>query len=344
MKAFLSSILFSCVLLCQVLYGQTATIDKVQFFNDTSILKATISTNMGKLFRQKDKTGNQFQANFTYRLPGDSAINEPILLEIRGHFRKDNCYLPPLKVVFKYKKSSALYTLGSLKLVSQCKTAETYDQYLLREFLVYKIYNLLTSMSFNVRLLDLSLLDSSGKKRTITEHAFLMEDIKDLAKRNNCIDWKKGKLNSEQTDRRQMTLVAIFEYMIGNTDWGVPVNHNTRLIISKKDSLHRPYVVPYDFDYSGFVNTDYAVPDENLGIQNVRERLYRGYPRTMEELNEVLDIFKRQKEKIYDLINNFELLTSKSKKDMITYLDDFFRIINEPNQVQNIFIKNARRD
>lgn len=344
MKAFLSSILFSCILLCQVIYGQTATIDKVQFFNDTSVLRATISTNMGKLFRQKDKTGNQFQANFTYILPDDSAINEPILLEIRGHFRKDNCYLPALKAIFKYKKSSVLYTLGSLKLVSQCKTSDTYDQYLLREFLVYKIYNLLTNMSFNVRLLNLSLLDSSGKKRTITEHAFLMEDIKDLAKRNNSIDWKKGKLYSEQTDRRQMTLVAIFEYMIGNTDWGVPVNHNTRLIISKKDSLHRPYVVPYDFDYSGFVNTDYAIPDEKLGIQNVRERLYRGYPRTMEELNEVLDIFKQQKEKIYDLIKNFELLTSKSKKDMITYLDDFFRIINEPNQVQNIFIKNARRD
>ena len=77
----------------------------------------------------------------------------------------------------------------------------------------------------------------------------------------------------EATDRRQMTMVAIFEYMIGNTDWSVPGNHNVKLIMSTTDSLHRPYAIPYDFDYSGFVNTDYAVPDEQLSIASVRERL-----------------------------------------------------------------------
>jgi hypothetical protein len=103
-------------------------------------------------------------------------------------------------------------------------------------------------------------------------------------------------------------------------------------------------VIPYDFDYSGFVNTDYAIPDEKLPIQTVRERLYRGFPRTMEELNDVLAIFKKQKRAIYDLINNFNLLTSKNKKDMINYLDDFFTVINKPDQVSDIFIRNARTE
>ena len=139
-----------------------------------------------------------------------------------------------------------------------------------------------------------------------------------------------------------MTIVALFEYMIGNTDWGVSVNHNTKLILSKTDSSQRPYVVPYDFDYSGLVNTDYAVPDEKLNITSVTERLYQGFPRSMEEINEVLDIFKKQKSNIYSLINNFDLLTSKSKKEMISYLDSFFKMINDPVELNDVFIENAR--
>ena len=156
-----------------------------------------------------------------------------------------------------------------------------------------------------------------------------MEDIKDLAKRNKCKDLKDVKLLSSATDRRQMTIVSIFEYMIGNLDWGVSVNHNTRLIVSKKDSLKRPFVVPYDFDYSGLVNTDYAIPPEGFDIQNVTERVYRGSSRTSGEVRSA-DIFKKQKENIYALINSFELLTPKSKKEMMSYLDDFFtRSINQ---------------
>jgi len=341
MKASLSALLLFCFLSGDFIYGQSPSIDKVRFFNDTSMLNATISTNLGKVLRER-KTGAQLRATFSTTLPNATFVNDPILLEIRGHMRKDYCYLPPLKIVFKCENSSTLTPLGSLKLVSQCKTTGTYEQYLLKEFLVYKIYNLLTDLSFRVRLLNLNFLDSSGKKKSITDHAFLMEDIKDLAKRNKCNDLKEVKLVSEATDRRQMTIVSIFEYMIGNLDWGVSVNHNTRLIMSKKDSLKRPFVVPYDFDYSGLVNTDYALPPEGFDIQNVTERIYRGAPRTRGEVNEVLDIFKQQKENIYALISNFELLTLKSKKEMMSYLDGFFDQINRPDQVKYIFVQNAR--
>jgi len=197
-------------------------------------------------------------------------------------------------------------------------------------------------MSFHVRLLHLNLQDSAGKKKTITEHAFLLEDIKEVAKRNDCKEWGKSRVNTEATNRKQMTLVAIFEYMIGNTDWAVSVDHNTKLIVSDKDSSGRPYVVPYDFDYSGLVNTEYAVPDERLELENVQQRLYRGFPRTLLEVNEALDIFKEKKGQIYALINNFDLLTSGSKKEMIYYLDGFYDSIKKTEDVKSIFIENAR--
>lgn len=341
MKIFLSALSCFLFLINGISYSQSSSVDKFQFFNDTSILNATLTTNLAKLLKQK-KTGYQLQAMFTSTLPSGIIVNDTVLLEIRGHSRKDICYLPPLRINFKYQNASTFRKLGSLKLVSECKTTDVNEQYLFKEFLIYKIYNLLTDLSFHVRLVNLNLTDSSGKKKTISEHAFLLEDITDVAKRNSCAEWKKGNLFSQDTDRDQMTLVAIFEYMIGNTDWGVPVNHNTRLIVSKIDSLRRPYVVPYDFDYSGLVNTDYAVPDEKLPIQNVQERLYRGFPRNVEELNEVLNNFKKQKINIYSLINNFGLLTSKSKREMISYLDEFYTQINKPEMVKYIFIQQAR--
>ena len=342
MKTISYPLLIISFLLCHIAYSQTLSIDKVKFFEDTSIINATITTDLVRLFRHKEKTGAEFPSNFAATLARDVNVNDPILLIIRGHFRKGYCYLPPLKVTFKYKNTSVMKPLGDLKLVSQCKTSEINEQYLFKEFLIYKIYNLITDMSFRVRLLNLKLVDSAGKKKPILEHAFLLEGIKNVAKRNNCKGWKTAKMDPREVDRRQMTIVALFEYMIGNTDWGVSVNHNTNLILSKNDSLRRPYVVPYDFDYSGLVNTDYAVPDEKLNITSVTERLYQGFPRSMEEINEVLDIFKKQKGNIYSLINNFNLLTSKSKKEMISYLDSFFKMINDPVELNDVFIENAR--
>ena len=281
-------------------------------------------------------------ASFTCKIY-DSSITEKIRVIARGVMRRQICYMPPLRLDFHTDSLSQLYKLGSLKLVSSCNPNDQYEQLLLKEYLIYKIYNLITEKSFRVRLLNLNYEDSRGKRKTISRHAYLIEDIKDLAKRNGCTTMKDLKVNGQSTDRNQYTIFAVFEYFIGNTDWGVSVNHNSALIFPGNDSAGRPFVIPFDFDYSGLVDADYAVPDEGLAISNVRERLYRGYPRTMEELNDVFLIFNQQKEKIYSLINNFELLTVKNRKNIIDYLDDFYTTINDPGKVKDIFITKARK-
>ncbi len=44
----------------------------------------------------------------------------------------------------------------------------------------------------------------------------------------------------------------------------------------------------------------------------------------------------------FTLINNFDLLTSYSKGEIIDYINDFYNIINDPDQVRLNFIENAR--
>jgi hypothetical protein len=322
--------------------AQTSSVDRKQFFNDTSIITATITSNMSKLFGY-NKQGVILPGQFSAMLPDGTNVNEPIQMQIRGHFRHGYCYIPPVKLICNANKSSVISSLKSLKLVSECKLPKQYEQYLLKEYLTYRIFNLVTDMSFKVRLLRMNFQDSLGKKKTISEYAFLLEDIKDVAKRNKCTEWKGVNLSTELINRKQMTVVAIFQYMIGNTDWAVSVNHNIRIIYSIKDSAIKiPYAVPYDFDYCGLVNTEYAVPDEKLEIENVRQRVYRGFPRTMAELNQALSTFIDKKEKIYATINDCSLLTALSKKEMTNYLDEFYDQIKSQNDVKSVFIENAR--
>ena len=170
----------------------------------------------------------------------------------------------------------------------------------------------------------------------------MIEDAEEMAQRNNCIQKKDQKWQTESTDRKTMTMVAVFEYMISNGDWSVPVNHNTTLIFPKGSDGSIPYVVPYDFDHSGFVNASYATPNELLGTESVTERVYRGFPRTMEELQATFEIFKNKKEAITSLVMNFTLLKERTRKEIVSYLNDFYKTINDKRQVQSIFIENAR--
>jgi len=341
MKPFASVLLLLVIFSVNVSVAQK-TVDKKAFFKDTSVVNATLSMNFKKILAEKNKIGEIFPANFSAKVNDTLSISDPVSLEVRGHFRRGYCYLPPLKMIFKDHPGTAFYSLKSLKLVSSCMSTDQDDQNLLKEYMCYKIYNQITDKSFRVRLLNMHYVDSSGKKKPIVRHAFLIEDIKQLAKRNDCEDWTDKKYQTERTDRRQMTMVAVFEYMIANTDWSVPVNHNIKLIHSSADSTSKPFVVPYDFDFSGLVNTSYSAPDERLNIESVRERLYRGFPRTMEELNIVLDVFKKQKDNIYASINNFNLLTPVTKQEMTKYLDEFYQTINNPARVKEVFITNAR--
>ena len=233
-------------------------------------------------------------------------------------------------------------SLEKMKMVSTCRMGKEFEELVLKEYLSYKIFNILTDMSFRVRLVSITFIDSEGKKKPINQYGFLIEDVDDMAKRNGCRELELKKLQTEATDRKFMTMVALFQYMIGNTDWSVPGDHNIKLLQLRDSVTARPYAVPYDFDFSGLVDAPYAIPDELLGTTSVTERVYRGFPRSMEELQVETKLFNEKKAEIYKLITDFQLLSKKSKDGMIKFLDDFYRTISDPRTIKKEFIDNAR--
>ena len=273
-----------------------------------------------------------------------SIISEEIRVEPRGIYRKNNCDMASLMLNFKNSSSPKLSPLKKLKLVGDCKNGSMYDELLLKEYLVYKIQNLLSNMSFRVRLLHITYKDSKQKVKSYTQYAFLMEDMSDLAERNNCVEIKNNNFYTEATNREQMTFVNLFQYMIGNTDWSIPKYHNIKLMVPKNDTLAKPYAIPYDFDFCGLVNASYAVPAEGLGIESVRERLYRGFPRSLDELQAAINIFQEKKESIMYYIDHFELCSTKCRKAMVAYLDEFYKTVANKKNIESIFILHARTE
>jgi hypothetical protein len=340
MKKFCTILLLHLAAANPVAQAQSAT-DSVQFFMGDGLIKVSLTTDLGRLLSRKLNDENQ-KAVFSCRLADSTVLNKEIRIKLRGHARRDICYLPPISLLFHNPGSPAQYSLNSLKLVNSCQDNTYYEQFLLKEYLIYKIYNLLSEKSFKVRLLHLTCIDNKEKKKSFTRYAFLLEDIDALAKRNSCKELNNRKVWTESTDRAQMTMMAIFQYMIGNTDWSVPTNHNIKLIVDRHNTTAKPYAVPYDFDYAGLVNADYAIPGYRLDIKDVTQRLYRGFPRTMDELQAALKIYQQQRENIYALINNLEPLSKSGKKEMIYYLDNFYELISDPRKVKYTFIDDAR--
>ncbi len=318
-----------------------AKVDSAKFFTDEAVVDMTLTTDIKKL--QGTKGEDVFQdATVTLRFPDSTVIEEPITIAARGHFRREFCNIPPIMVDFSNASSPKLSPLGKLKLVIGCGTTGNDEQLLIREYLAYKIYNLLEDKSFRVRLVRVNYRDTRTKVRAFSQFAFLIEDAKDLAARNGCIKKPKVQYLTEGTDRALMTKVAIFEYLISNGDWSVPNNHNTQLIFDKKNEKAFPYVVPYDFDHSGLVNANYALPNELLGTERVTDRVYRGFPRTMEELQLTLDVFRAKKDAIMALVNNCGYLQSRDKKELVSYIGEFYKTINDRKSVQYNFIDKAR--
>ncbi|MBM3414915.1 MAG: hypothetical protein FJY20_00420 [Bacteroidetes bacterium] len=316
-------------------------VDSIKFFTDEQPVELTLTTDIRGLQNESDQ--DVFQpATAKMKFPDGTEIEEPVQVGARGKFRRGYCRIPPIMMQFRNASSPRFASLGKLKLVIACGAATADEELLLKEFLVYKIYNQLTDMSFRVRLMKTTYNDSRGKIKSFTQYAFMLEDDGDMARRNGCKKRTHGQVLTESTDRATMTMVAIFEYMIGNTDWSVPNDHNIELIFSRENPALLPFSVPYDFDYCGLVDASYAIPNEIIGTEKVTERVYRGFPRKMDELQTVLDAFRAKKETIRSLVKNFTLLGERVRNNMIRYLDDFFQMIENRSEVKSVFIDNAR--
>lgn len=137
----------------------------------------TLTTDIPQM--QKEKGEDMFQAaTVKLRFPDSTVIEEPITVAPRGHFRREYCNIPPIMVDFKNPTSPLLSPLGKLKLVIGCGTNGNDEQLLLKEYLIYKIYNLLEDKSFRVRLVNSTTVIQEEGSKIFRNLLFLLKMIK----------------------------------------------------------------------------------------------------------------------------------------------------------------------
>lgn len=312
------------------------------FFESQAPIEVTLTANIGKLRGDKSPNPPWRAATLSYKGPDGNAVAVPLRARTRGIWRLKVCDFPPLRLNFsgETSKGSIFAKLDKPKLVSHCEDVDGYEQYILQEFQLYRIYRLLTPVSHNARLLKLTYADSGSGKVRARRYGFLIEEPSALAARlGGKIMEQKGALPGD-LDSYQDALVGVFQYMIGNTDFSVSALHNMELFF-REDGTVLP--IAYDFDFAGAVNARYAAPDAKLNLPNVRRRLFRGYCTDADSYAKVFALFKEKKPDIYALYNDEigKLMDRSTVKETLRYYDEFYKTIDDPRSAKRSIIESC---
>jgi hypothetical protein len=312
------------------------------FFDTQDPLEVTLTTNIGKIRGDKGENPPWRLATLSYKGTDGNAVSVPIKVRTRGIWRLRMCDFPPLRLNFagETSKGTIFHKLDKPKLVSYCQDIDGYEQYLLEEYQLYRIYQILTPLSHKARLLKFVYADSSSGKVRARRYGFIMEEPGAVAERmGGKVLEQKGAMPGD-LDGYQDALFGVFQYFIGNTDFSEAALHNVELFFTT-EGVASP--IAYDFDFAGAVNARYAIPDPKLKIQTVRQRLFRGYCTAPDEYAKVFALFNEKKPEIYALYSDSigKLVERGTARQTLRYFDEFYETINDQSSAKGSIIKSC---
>ena len=324
-----------------------ATAADPPLFASDEVMELALTIDFDDLCRPRESDECDFEATtMEYKDASGDWRSLPIEVQIRGGWRSlaRNCSAPLLWVRFDAEQAAGTPFEGQslLPLTTHCgrglsldrsskrATRADYEQYLLREYLGHLLYRRITEFSVGVRLVRISYPDPDRSGRSALHYAFFAEHFDDLAARTGSRRLPRGNFEPEKLDAQSAATLALFQFMIGNTDWSIARERNTALLI--KDGLHIP--VPYDLDMSGLVDAPYAEPNPRFRIRRVTQRLYRGRCDYIDNLPTTIRLFQENRQAIYALIDQQEQLEDSTRKKTRKFVDRFFDVIDNPKKVR----------
>lgn len=322
------------LLLLSIIYGtgllSAGEIDSL--FQSDEILSMELRSDFSAILKNRTQTAQYFDGELIYYTSANESKKLTVRIMVRGKFRlkPGNCDFPPLLVDFKKNevKNTIFDNQNRLKLVTPCQEEED----VIEEYTVYKLYNKVTDLSIRARLSKILYFDTGSNKVLFEKHSFFIEDDDHAAERNNCSVVYKF-LTPFDLDRESYKKLTLFEYLIGNKDWFVSSRQNI-IIFQPNDTTKAPHAVPYDFDFSGFVNAQYTkppgVPDEKL--KDKRE--YKGLCYTNEEFREVFEFYQNLRPEFESIIKSQKLISKSSRTYLVYYIKHFYDVIKNKSLIK----------
>jgi hypothetical protein len=316
-------------LLTNLVSAQPSLFDALHERGDTIDLR--VETDWKKLIRnRRDK--KWWPATF-HLTAGDTTRVLPGKIRSRGNIRLEVCQNPSLKVKFKKKAllAAGFSDLNDWKIVLQCSSTANGEQYLLREQFVYALHQVFSEHTH--RLVPARLQPCTKENDQKDEiKAFLIESEEQL-----CARYEKGRVLATKTasthslDRESYVNMCLFNYLVLNTDWAVFNLHNVEII--QPGNAESLIPIPYDFDYSGFVNTSYAVPQEQLDLTSVHLPYWLGHHVTEAEIRAGAAHFLARRDAATALLNDHPRLSNYDRKRLTKRLEVFFELMADERKL-----------
>ena len=319
-----------------------AQADDLPLFASDEVLDIVFEAPMNTIVREADERP-EVEGVLHYTADDGQTVTLPLSMTTRGKSRLAYCHFPPLSINLKRKETDGTLFAGQnkLKVVTRCRRGSTFERYLHQEHGIYQAFNAVSEYGFRVRRLNVTYRDSEGKRDDETQFAYFIESDNEVAARTGMEKLKVSKIDSAQLDPAHENKFALFQFLIANTDWSVIKGaaeesccHNGKVIITP-GSVIGWIVLPYDFDQAGLINAKYSMPAEGLGIRSVRQRLFRGRCRNIDQLDDTVALFNERRAAIEAALLP-EALDNRSRKSAARYIDDFYEIMNEPKDRQKI--------
>jgi hypothetical protein len=308
----------------------------LDLFDESDPLQITLTLDLKRYQREKHK-GEYMPVHFLYQLNDSVKVEKSMRMKARGEFRRSHCNMAPfwLNVNSGDEKNEEIQDIKRIKIVTHCKGSKDYEEYVLKEYLCYRIYNILAPVSFRARLVRMTYVDT-GRNNKVTEGwAFMIEPEQMLADRLDALVVKNDQLPTTLMRPLDLDVLVMFQYMIGNPDFSVSGRHNIKILGLPGYGSQGYTPVPYDFDYTGLVNAYYAEPGEGLGINSVKERYFLGPCRGKDDYIPAIEHINQYRDEIFRQIREFEFLDQKGKNEMIKYLDEYFRMAERPELIES---------
>lgn len=339
--SLLATALFACSASAQTSANATA------LFSSDDLVEIAISGPIDVLKRERSDE-EELDGTVSWTERDGRNVEVAVKLRARGNYRRrrDTCQFPPIRLNFKTSELDGTLFDGQdkVKLVTHCRdNSSRYQQPVLREWLTYRMFNLMTDLSYRVRLLRITYRDSDGKRDDHTAYGFVIEPKELLAERTGLSIVEIERTSLSDLAPEYTNLTSIFQLMIGNTDFsplagaeGETCCHNVNLFGGGDKPL---YPVPYDFDMSGMIDAPYASPNPRFNLRSVKQRLYRGRCVNNAELPETIQTFQDKRDALYALVLNDQYMHARSRRSMQKYLDSFFKLIDNPKTIDRKIIR-----
>jgi len=333
----------------QIATGGDGSAAPSPLFESNDPLSLRLAAPFNSLFRDRSDDAPARPARVIFVNVDGRELELDLTVELRGITRRSRsvCSFPPLRLDFpKGHVGGTLFeNQNRLKLVTHCRERDEYEQYVVTEYLLYRTLNMLTDMSFRVRLAHVTYQDAEKEQETPVDRvAFLIEDDDALAERFGYQVLTIPAIFPSDLDPTHLATVELFQYLIGNTDFSAfrhatgrdECCHNGKLI---GDPAGPVFSVPYDFDYAGAINARYAEVSEKLPIRTVRERMYRGRCWDGELWEQTVQLFQRKREAIYQLFREQPELDPGRLKQTLAYFDEFYETIADAGRTRRTIMK-----